>query len=126
MPAVPKSKKTLALAKPSVWLALLKSKLRVCQAPATVVVACTSAYFGPPGGLSRVSSFSSTLVPASGDHTRMVTSGFSAVASSPVGRLRKVVPAQVWAPADLTIWATRPDEPVGGLTAMDDPAPPKS
>ena len=128
---MPKSKKTLALLKVLAWLrglvpeaGLAKLKVRVCQVLAwVVVVALVSTVLV---GSVESSSLRRTMVPASGDHTRMVAVWEEGVMSSPAGRLRKVVPAQVSAPTTLTTCATAPEAPEGGVCAMDEPAPPKS
>ena len=111
-----KSKKTLALLKVESWLRGLvpvageaKLKVRVCQ-PEPEVVASASTVLVES---AESSSFRRTVLPSAGAHTRMVTLWADGVMSSPAGRLRKVTPAQGWAPVALTNSMAEPEPPSG-------------
>ena len=114
-PAVPKPKKIETLlyvvakfkaAVPGAWLA--KLNVNVCHPPATVVVANVST---DNVGSPAFSTFNSTGVPASGDHTRTVIDVFPAengiTGTAKLASVDTVVPAQVSAPTPLTTRATR-------------------
>ena len=109
---------------PVAWFA--KSKVRVCQPPATVVVASVSTDTVLSAAFST---FSRTGMPASGDHTRTVIdvlpveNGMTGTEKfSPV---ETVVPAQISAPVALTTCATLFAALVGSATTVESSAPPK-
>jgi hypothetical protein len=101
----------------------VRSKVSVCQPPATVVTTSASTLLA---ALCASSSLSLTVAPASGDQTFIVMVWSAVVASSLPPSVRKVVPAQVSAPAVFRTAAALPEPPAGGVADFDDAAPPKS
>ncbi len=125
---MPKSKKTEALLKVVAWFSGLvplagcaKLKVRVCQSPATVVVASVSTVRVPSAASS---SLRRTTVPASGAHTRIVTLWLLEVINSPEVSDRKVTPAQISAPTVLMTSTAVPEPPAGGAVSSEGTVPP--
>ena len=114
----------LSAAVPAAWLA--KLKLKVCQPPATVVVASVSTLLV---GSAASSTFSRTGVPAVGDQTRTVMVLLVAVkpmvAMALLARFDTVVPAQSSAVALLMTRATLLAALLGSATTLESSAPPK-